>query len=171
MSSPVRPGWFRTGWWRRPRCPGALAQAVARSCWASDVLSGFQEMLLGATVYPLSNPIFWSVFAGAAMVRMSSLASAFAVSGDVWILLFEVTLSGPGIHEMLGSAPVCPLSNHTGEPWSLIVGPAIVPEPSPAVFHRHLRMLCWWRRSLAIARRPFFFVVCSCLWSTCRVWM
>jgi len=28
------------------------------SCWASDVLSGFQEMLLGATVYPLSYPVF-----------------------------------------------------------------------------------------------------------------
>jgi len=51
-------------------------------------------MLLGASVYPLSNPIFWSVFAGAAMVRVSALASAFAMSGDIWILLFEVSLSG-----------------------------------------------------------------------------
>jgi hypothetical protein len=81
-------------------------------------------MLLGATVYPLSNPIFWSGFAGATMVRMSS----------VWILLFAVTLSGPGFHEMLGSAPVCPLSNHTGEPWSPIVDPAIVPVPSRRSF-------------------------------------
>ena len=64
------------------------------------------------------------------MVRMSCLASALAMSGDVWILLFAVTLSGPGFHEVLGSAPVCPLSNHTGEPWSPIVDPAIVPVPS-----------------------------------------
>ena len=113
-------------------------------------------MLLGATVYPLSYPVFWSVFAGAAMVRMSCLASALAMSADVWILMFDVTLSGPGFHEMLGSAPACPLSNHTGEPWSPIVGPAIVPVPSPAVFHRRLRLLCWWRSSLAIARRLFF---------------
>ena len=65
-------------------------------------------MLLGATVYPLSYPVFWSVFAGAAMVRMSCLASALAVSGDVWILMFEVTLSGPGFHEMLGRTPSVP---------------------------------------------------------------
>ena len=91
-------------------------------------------MLLGATVYPLSYPVFWSVFAGAAMVRMSCLASALAMSGDVWILMFDVTLSGPGFHEMLGSAPVCPLSNHTGEPWSPIVDPAIVPVPSRRSF-------------------------------------
>ena len=82
-------------------------------------------MLLGATVSPLSYPVFWSVFAGAAMVRMSCLASALAMSGDVWILMFDVTLSGPGFHEMLGSAPVCPLSNHTCEPWSPIVGPLL----------------------------------------------
>ena len=42
-------------------------------------------------------------FRGAAMIRMSSLASAFVMSGDVWIFLFAVTLSGPAFREMLGS--------------------------------------------------------------------
>ena len=28
------------------------------SCWAPDVLSRFRELLLGATVHPLSDPIF-----------------------------------------------------------------------------------------------------------------
>jgi hypothetical protein len=40
-----------------------------------------------------------------AMVRMSSLASAFVVSGGVWKFLFEAGMSGSGFHKMLGGAP------------------------------------------------------------------
>ena len=36
------------------------------------------------------------------------LASALAMSGVVWIPLLEVTLTGPGFHEVIGSAPARP---------------------------------------------------------------
>jgi hypothetical protein len=36
---------------------------------------------------------------------MSSLASAFVVSGGVWKFLFEAGMSGSGFHKMLGGAP------------------------------------------------------------------
>ena len=40
-----------------------------------------------------------------AMVRMSSLASAFVVSGGVWTFLFDAGVSGSGFRKMLGGAP------------------------------------------------------------------
>ena len=40
-----------------------------------------------------------------AMVRMSSFASAFVVSGGVWKFLFEAGMFGSGFHKMLGDAP------------------------------------------------------------------
>ena len=40
-------------------------------------------------------------FRGAAMIHMSSLASAFVVSGGVWTFLFEAGVSGSGFHSVV----------------------------------------------------------------------
>jgi len=96
-------------------------------------------MLLGATVSPLSYPVFWSVF------RWCRYGPC--VLFGVCACYVRRRLDTPVCCHLVWSwisrdawkDPVCPLSNHTGEPWSPIVDPAIAQCPpgglSPAFIH------------------------------------